>query len=80
MPRLLLSDSSIASLRFPTAYSAEAGSQSDFAAGKFSAVLTGDLSFSIMGERKVTDHLWEVIMAKDTKERILAAALDLFAL
>ena len=41
--------------------------------------LTSDLSFTIIGERKVTQLLREVLMANDTKERILAAALEMFS-
>ena len=41
--------------------------------------LTSDLSFTIMGERKVTLLRMEVIMANDTKERILATALEMFS-
>ena len=41
--------------------------------------LTSDLSFTIIGERKVTLLCVEVLMANDTKERILAAALELFS-
>ena len=41
--------------------------------------MTSDLSFPIIGERKVTCLLLEVFMANDTKERILAAALELFS-
>ena len=42
--------------------------------------LTSDLSFTIIGERKVTCQLLrEVLMANDTKERILAAALEMFS-
>jgi AcrR family transcriptional regulator len=41
--------------------------------------LTSDLSFTIIGERKVTQLLWEVLMANDTKERILTAALEMFS-
>ena len=41
--------------------------------------LTSDLSFTIMGERKVTLLRMEVIMANNTKERILAAALEMFS-
>ena len=41
--------------------------------------LTSDLSFTIIGDRKVTQLDAEVIMAKDTKERILMAALDMFS-
>lgn len=41
--------------------------------------LTSDLSFTIMGERKVTLLRMEVIMANDTKERILAVALEMFS-
>ena len=41
--------------------------------------MTSDLSFPIIGERKVTWLLLEVFMANDTKERILAAALELFS-
>ena len=44
-----------------------------------SRALTGDLSFTIIGERKVTQLLREVLMANDTKERILAAALEMFS-
>ena len=41
--------------------------------------LTSDLSFTIMSERKVTLPCMEVIMANNTKERILAAALEMFS-
>ena len=41
--------------------------------------MTSDLSFTIIGERKVTLLCVEVVMANDTKERILAAALELFS-
>ena len=41
--------------------------------------LTSDLSFTIMSERKVTLPCMEVIMANDTKERILEAALEMFS-
>ena len=41
--------------------------------------MTSDLSFTIIGERKVTPLCMEVIMANDTKERILAAALEMFS-
>ena len=41
--------------------------------------MTSDLSFTIIGERKVTQLLREVLMANDTKERILDAALEMFS-
>ncbi len=41
--------------------------------------LTSDLSFTIIGERKVTLLCVEVIMASVTKERILEAALEMFS-
>ena len=41
--------------------------------------MTSDLSFTIISERKVTKPLREVLMANDTKERILAAALEMFS-
>ena len=41
--------------------------------------MTGDLSFTIISERKVTLLCMEVVMANDTKERILAAALEMFS-
>jgi len=41
--------------------------------------LTSDLSFTTIGDRKVTLLNAEVTMAKDTKERILMAALDMFS-
>ena len=41
--------------------------------------MTSDLSFTIIGERKVTLLCMEVIMANDTKERILEAALEMFS-
>ena len=41
--------------------------------------MTGDLSFTLIGERKVTLLHLEVIMANDTKERILEAALEMFS-
>ena len=41
--------------------------------------LKSDLSFTITGERKVTSLCMEVIMANDTKERILEAALEMFS-
>ena len=39
--------------------------------------LTSDLSFTIMGERKVTRLFSEVCMAKNTKEKARHAGLDL---
>ena len=41
--------------------------------------MTSDLSFTIIGERKVTLLCAEVIMAGGTKERILTAALEMFS-
>ena len=41
--------------------------------------MTSDLSFTIIGERKITMLCVEVIMANDTKERILEAALEMFS-
>ena len=41
--------------------------------------MTGDLSFTIISERKVTLLCIEGNMANDTKERILAAALEMFS-
>ena len=41
--------------------------------------LTSDLSFTIIGKRKVTLLCVEVVMANDTKEKILAAALEMFS-
>ena len=41
--------------------------------------MTSDLSFTTMGERKVTLLCVEVIMASDTKERILEVALEMFS-
>ena len=41
--------------------------------------MTCDRSFSIISERTVTTIYGGTFMAKDTKERILAAALDLFS-
>ena len=41
--------------------------------------MTSDLSFTIIGEREVTLLYEEVIMASDTKERILEAALEMFS-
>jgi len=41
--------------------------------------LTSDLSFTIISERKVTLLRMEVIMANDTKDRILEAALEMFS-
>ena len=41
--------------------------------------LISDLSFTIIGEREVTWLCMEVIMANDTKERILEAALEMFS-
>ena len=41
--------------------------------------MTGDLSFTIIGERKITFPWMEVILANDTKERILDAALEMFS-
>ena len=45
----------------------------------FRKALTSDLSFPIIGEREVTFLYAEVIMASDTKERILEAALEMFS-
>ena len=41
--------------------------------------MTSDLSFTIISERKVTLLRMEVIMASDTKDRILEAALEMFS-
>ena len=41
--------------------------------------MTSDLSFTIISERKVTLLRMEVIMANDTKDRILEAALEMFS-
>ena len=41
--------------------------------------LTSDLSFTIIGKRKVTLLCVEVVMTNDTKEKILAAALEMFS-
>ena len=41
--------------------------------------MTSDLSFAIIGERKVALLHLEVIMANDTKDRILEAALEMFS-
>ena len=41
--------------------------------------MTSDLSFTIIGERKVTLLRMEVIMANDTKDRIMEAALEMFS-
>ena len=43
------------------------------------AQLTSDLSFTYYSERKVTLLFREVIMANDTKERIIDAALEMFS-
>ena len=42
-------------------------------------LLTSDPSFTIMGEREVTWFEAEVRMAKDMKDKILTAALDLIS-
>ena len=41
--------------------------------------LTGKLSFTIMGERKVTCHLMEIIITKDMKEKVLSTAPEIFS-
>ena len=41
--------------------------------------MTSDLSFTIISERKVTLLRMEVIMANDTKDRILEVALEMFS-
>ena len=41
--------------------------------------MTSDLPFTITSERKVTMLRMEVIMANDTKDRILEAALEMFS-
>ena len=41
--------------------------------------MTSDLSFTMISERKVTLLRMEVIMANDTKDRILEAALEMFS-
>ncbi len=41
--------------------------------------MTSDLSFTMINDCRVTQLDAEVIMAKDTKERILIAALDMFS-
>lgn len=41
--------------------------------------LTSERTVTIIGERTVTQLLLEVFMANDTKERILAAALEMFS-
>ena len=43
---------------------------------QYRKVLTSDLSFTIIGERKVTLVCLEVIMASGTKEGILEDALE----
>ena len=47
--------------------------------GNMKPDLTSDLPFTTISERKVTCHNTEVHMAKDTKERILMAALEMFS-
>ena len=41
--------------------------------------MTSDLSFTIIGDREVTYYALAVCMAKDTKERILTVALEMFS-